>query len=801
MTSAGLTMVACAPAADPLDYADPTAPTGPTTVNGITAYVATPAVSGHQFLPITVEASSEAGPVTAEIVVAETIRPMKRRDDGRFVAYVGLAAGDNRVEIRIATADGVHYRSVVRTIRYALDGLQIERVTADQGGACGDRALANPTNAGAVCVETTREATLTRDGVPVTGALVQLRPGPNTIVAQAPGGARDVLVLTLDDVGPTVTVEPIAPSSAAQVVLRGTVEDDGGVAALQIAGGSGTVDDVPITSPFEIPVSLQPGLNTVVVIATDTAGNATSVPVTLRRARTFELAEPTPSGTVLTLSLDRDALAELVPEADQRALTLANVDLRPAMVNAFNAVKEPEVYGVDTSKWTQRQWNSHAILNITPDNLDPSGTLMEPLLNVAQAVGVPPARILAETFGIAPTDSILAGSQIVDALIDNVVGSHPNAQFDEETGRPIFVLSLYDVLRDLETLGERLGPVGDHPGLVGGGGTHGDLLEPGFAMNVTATSQFTRYDGVDASRDAKDFLFLLPPDTPAVTFDFEDPSTFTVVGMKDEPTIDFQFQVYGILEHIAPGTEQYANPAPPPFAEGFYFGSSEAWSIPRYFDERVITESAFRIYHEQFADTGYEYTHVYDAGNIDEVATVHWDRGWLTITTKGDLGSPPPPAYIWDLVLDVVQERALDGGIAPFGGSLLFDMAAIPVGLDADQLIAQLRPTLQEQAVEMSDVLVGREQIAASGADFVFQPGFLVFRSPDDSAAPYGYANPGFFADAALTERVSEIADGHHRAPTTPGATYYFEDDEAVVYRVDVIDAGTIDLLPTTEAP
>jgi len=784
---------------DPLDYGDPTSAANPTTVDGITAVVSTPSTSSTQVVTLTLSASSDDGPVTGDVVVGDTTRAL--HGDGTLTADIGLASGANVLSIRLATADGKHYRRISHTIGYAGDGVQITRVTAAHEGTCDDATLGSVVAAAQVCVFTSAPATLS-GGAAIDGDVVTLSDGDNTITATA-GSAHDTLTVVHDAAGPTLSIDHVAPTAASEVMLHGTVTDPAGVMSLAVQDPTGTLDEVPIESPFDIPIGLQPGLNSVTVVATDRAGNITRVDVTVRRARTFHLADSTPPGSPLTLSLDRAALGELVLEPDQKALVLANVDLRPAMVNAFNAVKDPVKYGVDTSHWTQLQWNSHNILNITPDNIDVTGTLMEPLLRVSEAVGVAPARILAETFGIAPTDSILAGEQIVDSLIDNVVGSHPNAQFDAETGRPVFVLTLYDVLHDLETLGERLGPVPGHPGLVGPGGTHGDLLEAGFAMNVTATSNFRRYDGIDASRDAKDFFFSLEPNTPAVAFDFNNPDTFTVVGMKDQPTLDFQFQITGILEHIDPGTEQLVNPAPADkFGEGFFFGNSQAWSIDRYFDERVITESAFRIYHAQFADTGYHYTHVYDAGNIDAVATVTWDRGWLDIQTKGNLGSPPAPAYIWDMVLDVVQERALDGGLEPFGGSTIFDMHAIPVGLDADQLIAELRPTLQGQATKMSDILVGREQLASSGADFYFTPGFLVFRAATDSSTPFTYTHPGFFADESLTTKVSTVSDGHERAPMTAGASYFMADDTGAVFHITIIDDHTIEVLPTTtEAP
>ena len=57
----------------------------------------------------------------------------------------------------------------------------------------------------------------------------------------------------------------------------------------------------------------------------------------------------------------------------------------------------------------------------------------------------------------------------------------------------------------------------------------------------------------------------------------------------------------------------------------------------------------------------------------------------------------------------------------------------------------------------------------------------------------YAYANPGFFADQGLTQKISsleEIAgdDTHEKVRIAPGDSMFVEDDAGRVYRIDVAD-------------
>ncbi|HVI01413.1 MAG TPA: hypothetical protein VM869_21995, partial [Enhygromyxa sp.] len=69
----------------------------------------------------------------------------------------------------------------------------------------------------------------------------------------------------------------------------------------------------------------------------------------------------------------------------------------------------------------------------------------------------------------------------------------------------------------------------------------------------------------------------------------------------------------------------------------------------------------------------------------------------------------------------------------------------------------------------------------------------------DDSgpARPYNYENPGFFADAELTQKLSSTAevdgdDTHEKIRIEPGDVLYVEDDADRVYRIDVAEKPSV---------
>ncbi|MCB9548161.1 MAG: hypothetical protein H6706_20280 [Myxococcales bacterium] len=92
--------------------------------------------------------------------------------------------------------------------------------------------------------------------------------------------------------------------------------------------------------------------------------------------------------------------------------------------------------------------------------------------------------------------------------------------------------------------------------------------------------------------------------------------------------------------------------------------------------------------------------------------------GWFRVWMPDDLGDLPP-AYLWDLVVDVVQARLQDEGVALDAASVRFPLQGIPVGLTADELEAQVRRTLQTQRRWLANALLGAVVEAPEPADLL----------------------------------------------------------------------------------
>src|SRR5690606_34776705 len=107
---------------------------------------------------------------------------------------------------------------------------------------------------------------------------------------------------------------------------------------------------------------------------------------------------------------------------------------------------------------------------------------------------------------------------------------------------------LDDALNDLTTLATKLGPTGDHPGVVDPNfPIHSECLTPEFAMTIEAQSNLRLLDGIDLSH-GKDYMSTVVDNTgptydDPLEFDFEDPAKFQIVGVADNPTVDMRFAV------------------------------------------------------------------------------------------------------------------------------------------------------------------------------------------------------------------------------------------------------------------
>jgi hypothetical protein len=222
---------------------------------------------------------------------------------------------------------------------------------------------------------------------PVTGAFSQavtLKSGSNTITSivtdKSGGQTKDVRVITLDTKVPTVTISAPADNStlaADFVTITGTIDDP--TATVQVTVNGGTPQSATITgNSFSVSPNLAAGLNTVVISATDPAGNIGSAKRTITSdttkptlaitdpAQDITVVKPslTLSGTVsdtlttakVTITMDSKTYTPKVTNgAFQQALTFSTAKQYPITVTATdqagnsNTVQRNVIYALPTT--------------------------------------------------------------------------------------------------------------------------------------------------------------------------------------------------------------------------------------------------------------------------------------------------------------------------------------------------------------------------------------------------------------------------------------------------------------------
>lgn len=644
---------------------------------------------------------------------------------------------------------------------------------------------------------------------------------------------------------PMITItKPADGASTAEdsVTVEGTASDASGILNVQLRVGDGPYQAVSSDDGFatwSATAFLSPGTNVIKARATDNAGLITVTEIEVANTSGEDWSDPvtltlnwSPADyPVSTLILDKSGLSELIPEGIAGQLVMLELDVRPLMVDALDIIRNACGTGwwADGFSpncppgWAAPEVNLWRLVTMTPANANVEGTSiqgMKELADVLATFGLIDDFdvILAAALGIDIHDTFVSSEGVVDALVEGVVGTHPNAL---EGG--FIPVTMLDAMKDMATLAPRFDAVAFHPGFLDSvtGSTYSEVLTDAFEMKMVATSNLHWHDGVALSKSDKAYLALLADDTgptyeDVVEFDFLSPDTFEVSGVAEDPVVDMVFKIIEYDEWVPVGTSRWPLPR----------GNGLAWDLDPWLLEPVFADAAFRDYEDHRAGCDYcsgasEGALLYEAFlGIDETEIVigrqgygdpeHFEvldpnpPGWMRIWTLFGLGSPPADQYVWDMILEVAERRLLDGGVVQGEGDVRFELTGIDVGLTGDQIKEAVRPILEEQKSKLSDLLLGDYKESASALDFYLVRGvdgalYLFFVDPDDPvpAGTAGHPFKGFYEDADLKKKVSTTesmgsGDTEHEKIKLGdvGQTVYCKDAQEQLHRIQIAPVG-----------
>lgn len=488
---------------------------------------------------------------------------------------------------------------------------------------------------------------------------------------------------------------------------------------------------------------------------------------------------------------------------------------------------------------TTPQFAMVRLLSMTPGTVDVDGTALQTTkeyLAVNPKVPFTLEGLLADSLGIEINQGFIPLEQLTLALQQTLIASHPASSRDPQNpdaGDPKGKLpvTLYDAVMDMQPLADKFSASGDHPGILVPDDkdftTHSDALTPAFLMRAVAESNLRLVEGVDASIGAGSMFISSDPDAP-LAFDFLDPEKVQMLGIADAPTVDMRMAIHE-LGTFVPSCENddkcQANYPDTP-VDGDYIWTTPLWSL-----ERIIGTAGYFSYGEV----------AHEECLINGLPPPKCDAGvWIG---PHKIPSPPPSGkggplgwtqfkvldydvpgaqFLWEMFLGIAQVAIHDpagdddinkpaanktNNIAEGDAAPSYALKGVPIGLTAEEMIAQIRPNLQDQAAYIANIILGKYWKHNDRLDFYYQrfgagtPPVLVFVGKDDprpdpsgeTLLGYGYDadKVGFFSDAKLTTKVSSTAiDGikesaHEKYRLPNGETVlYMQDDEQKTYRL-----------------
>lgn len=507
-----------------------------------------------------------------------------------------------------------------------------------------------------------------------------------------------------------------------------------------------------------------------------------------------------------------------LPKSVRENLWLQNLDLTgksgtPRLLD--NAMAAIRALAADDPSLSTAERNMVRLLNMTPDNSDLRRTQMEEMLNIAPKVGFAAEEVLAEAAGIGVESPFLSNQSLTDAVLDGVIGTHPNAQVrpGKKTAsnpdglypvpRGSLPVTLEDAASDMASLSIRFGEYSEggryHPGFMVGT-TTSKVLGDDFKMVLKANANALPFKGVDLTNATRGNVGSIGKDGGDL-FDFSDPDWLRIEGINPNAVVeDMTFQILEHPDNFATST----SPLPAPI------GNSAVWTAPEWTLERVVAAAGYSSFVSR------NFSREYFLKESDPLFVLSIDAGWMNIQTLANLGSPPPPMYMWDLMMEVAQVRLHDGpdptapevGAIPEGEAhVRFTLKDVAIGITGEEIAASIRANLEEDPSGLVSTAGSLLDQSSGAPDFYFyqprttapesvQGDWLYYIHADDipdgdPRDPASYLKPGFFSDAALTNKVSAVTpvDGdftHEKIKVTEGDVLFAADNEGAVFQITV---------------
>ncbi len=435
----------------------------------------------------------------------------------------------------------------------------------------------------------------------------------------------------------------------------------------------------------------------------------------------------------------------------------------------------------------------------TPDPKGCTDKLKDSKLDKAHEISI-------HTRPFIPVDVLAATLKVT------LMQSHPNIANPDG----LLPVTLYDALYDMKPLADKFGPAGDHPGLlmhddadnngVDEFTTRSDALTADFKMAAVADSNLRLVEGIDASVGAGSMFISSDPLSP-LKFDFLDENKVQLLGIAENPIVDMRMRIQELDEVVPSCTEGkdvcWNNTPEIPV------GTDYIWSKPLWSLERIIATAAYAAFQ------GIDYPfYCFAPGNPcaagASISSGGAPEGWTIFSIDINGLKAPAPQYLWEMLLGVAQyavhNPALDNKPIKEGdANPVFALKNLSIGLDAEAMIALIRPNLQAQAAYIANIILGKYWKHNARLDFYYRratpeaPPVLFFVNNDDprpddtgeALLPFAYDKVGFFSDPALTDKVSSTqVDGvpeadHEKYRLPEGETVlYMQDDEQKTYRL-----------------